>query len=283
MRRPTDVTPECCGQGVTGRDVLRNRYSDPPRLWCRGRGWSLPEPEPDHLGHQPVAAYGKLGADAPDGPALLDHAGMQVAGEVGEAELGKACLSLRLPHHCLCAAGTGSHLLLGRGLAGPADLIVVQQPPHGPHVRAQLGGDPGQRPLLPDDAVGEIGLKVGEAELGCLGGQALVGAATATLGGELGLWGWCQAGLVERAADDRCGGAEFSGQLRQALLAARRKVGAQVGEAQLNGAVAGAALLSVEDGEAAADGEPARRLCCWRRYTCAWRAGRPTTPRNSHR
>jgi len=168
---------------------------------------------------------------------------------------------------------------LGRGLAGPADLVVVQQPPHRPHVRAQLASDLGQRPCLPTDAVGEVGVQGGEAELGRSGGQALLGAATAALGGQLGLWGWCEAGLVEQAADDRGGSGEFSGELTKALLlAARCKVGAEVGEAQLDGAVLEAALLAVNDRETAADGEPARRWRWWWRYTCAWRAGRPTTP-----
>jgi len=49
-------------------------------------------------------------------------------------------------------------------------------------VRAELAGDPGLWPFLPDGAVGAVGLQGGEAELGGSGGQALLGAAAATLG-----------------------------------------------------------------------------------------------------
>ncbi len=58
--------------------------------------------------------------------------------------------------------------------------------------------------------------------------------------------------------DDRARGIEFSGQLREAgVLAARFEVVVEVGEPKLDGAVVEAALLAVDDGEAAADGEPA--------------------------
>ena len=98
---------------------------------------------------QPCSTYLQFGPDARDGPALLNHAGVQVGGEVGEAELGKARLALRLPHTLACAQRSpGSELALGDGLAGPADLVVVQQPPHGPHVDAQLADDLGLRPRL---------------------------------------------------------------------------------------------------------------------------------------
>jgi hypothetical protein len=73
---------------------------------------------------------------------------------------------------------------------------------------------------------------------------------------------------------------QFAGQLRGAdlLLAACSEIAAKVGEPQGAGTVVEAALLLVDDREAAADAEPATRLCWWGRYTCAWRAGRPTTP-----
>jgi len=51
-----------------------------------------------HLPHKPGPTHAQLGSHSPDRPALPHHAGVQVAGEVGEAELGKARLALRLPH-----------------------------------------------------------------------------------------------------------------------------------------------------------------------------------------
>jgi len=103
---------------------------------------------------------------------------------------------------------------------------------------------------------------VGKPSWAGSGGQALLGAATAALSGQLGLWGWCEAGLVEQATDDSGGGAEFAGELSEALLlAARCKVGAEVGEAQLHGAVRQSAPLVVDDRKPAADGEPARQRC----------------------
>jgi hypothetical protein len=61
------------------------------------------------------------------------------------------------------------------------------------------------------------------------------------------------------------------------LLGARQQVVGKVGEPLLVRVAVEAALLGVEDREAAFEGKGARRRCWWGRYPCAWRAGRPTT------
>lgn len=55
------------------------------------------QPEQVDLANKPGSAYPQLCADAPDRPALLDHAAVQVAGEVGEPELGKRMTAVVVP------------------------------------------------------------------------------------------------------------------------------------------------------------------------------------------
>jgi hypothetical protein len=42
-------------------------------------------PELVNLSFEPGSTHPQFGPDAPDGPGLLDHAGVQVAGKVSEA------------------------------------------------------------------------------------------------------------------------------------------------------------------------------------------------------
>ncbi len=79
--------------------------------------------------------------------------------------------------------------------------------------------------------------------------------------------------------------AKLAGQLRGTglLLGARQQVAAKVAVPLRVRVAVEAPLRGVDDGEAAPEGQRARRWCCWWRYTCARRAGRPTTPRDADR
>src|SRR6266498_1143688 len=141
------------------------------------------------------------------------------------------------------------------GLLGAAQPVAVQPVADGVLVDAQLAGDLGERPPLPGHAVSQIGVQAGEAELGCAGGQVLVGGAAALVGGAQPPGWWGQAGVVEQAAGNHGGGGELAGQLCEAgvLLAAGGEVAGKVGEPQGDDAVVQAPLLAVDDGEAAAE------------------------------
>jgi hypothetical protein len=89
------------------------------------------------------------------------------------------------------------------------------------------------------------------------------------------------AGLANQAADYINGGVQLAGEPGQAgvLLAARHQVAVEVSEPQEVGAVAQAALLAVDDGEAARDAQAtAGWWGCWWGFPCARSAGSPTTP-----
>ncbi len=75
--------------------------------------------------------------------------------------------------------------------------------------------------------------------------------------------------MVEQAADDRGSGGKLAGQLGEAglLLAARHEVAVKVGEPLGTSMIMQAALLLVDDREAATDTEPAERLWWWGLYT----------------
>jgi len=92
--------------------------------------------------------------------------GVQVGGQAGKAQLGQPRLASRLARAGLrLAAPLADSALLG-GLAGAAELVVVQPPPQGPIGGAELGGHGGQRPRPGGEAVGEVGGEGGETELG---------------------------------------------------------------------------------------------------------------------
>src|SRR6266704_1077182 len=137
--------------------------------------------------------------------------------------------------------------IMGSGETSPT-MVGTHRELFGPQMRAELAVDLGQRPRLPADASGQVGAQGGEAELSRSGGQALLGAATPVLGGQLRLWRRGEVGLGEQAADGGGGGVEFLGQLGEAgVLAARRKVAVEAGEAQLDDVVVEAAALAVDD------------------------------------
>ena len=62
--------------------------------------------------------------------------------------------------------------------------MLVHEPPHGHPMSAEFGGDLGQRPRPRGEPVGQVGLQIGEAELGRPGGEPLLGGVAA-LGGQL--------------------------------------------------------------------------------------------------
>ena len=138
-----------------------------------------------------------------------------------------------------------------------------QPVPDGVPVDAQLVGDPWERPRLLGNAVNQVGVQAGEAELGCAGGQVLVGGAAALVGGAEPPGWWGQAGVVEQAAGNHGGGGELAGQLCEGgvLLAAGGEVAGKVGEPQGDDAVVEAPLLAVDDRKAAAEDQTAGWWC----------------------
>ena len=70
-------------------------------------------------------------------------------------------------------------------------------------------------------------------------------------------------GLVNETADHINCGVKLSGELRQAGIASagRHEVAAKVDEPQGMGAVVEAALLAIDDGEAAAEDQTTPRCC----------------------
>jgi hypothetical protein len=129
--------------------------------------------------------------------------------------------------------------------------VALQPVPDGVPVDAQLAGDLGERPRLLGDAVSQVRLEAGEAELDGPLGKVLVGGAAALAGAAGRAWGAVDAGLAYEAADHIIGGMKLAGQLRQAgvCLAACHEVAVQVGEPEGVGAVVEAALLAVDDGD----------------------------------
>jgi hypothetical protein len=94
-----------------------------------------------------------------------------------------------------------------------------------------------------------------------LSGQALVGEATPMRGGHHRLRWAPDLSLGEEAPQDRCGGAKLAGHAGQGgvLLAAGLQVTGKVNEPLRASTLVQAALLAVEDREAAPERQPARR------------------------
>ncbi len=159
-----------------------------------------------------------------------------------------------LSHQCLNEVGRSV-----RSLAA-AQPIGVQPVPDRAPVHAQLAGDLSERPSPLSHAVRQIRPKISEPQLDHPLSEAPVGGAAPLPG------------------------VQFAGELSQArvVLAARHQVATEVGEPQSVGAVAKVALLAVEDGEAAADGQAAVRWGCWWCFPCVRGAGRPTTQGDLH-
>ena len=156
---------------------------------------------------------------------------------------------------------------------------MVQPVSHRPHVGDEFTGDLAQRPGPLGDPVDQIILQGGKAELGRLSGQALVGAATPMRGGQHRL-GWALDPLLgQQVADDRGGGAKLAGHAGQGgvVLASDPQVAGKLNKPLRAGLLVQAALLGVEDREAAPERQLARRWRRWSRYTCA----RATGPHHS--
>jgi hypothetical protein len=158
-----------------------------------------------------------------------------------------------VPAIVVSAPGEGGRLACG--LAGAAEAMALQSIPDGVLMDAQLVSHLNERPRALGHAIGQVCPKVSEAELGGALGEALVGGAAALAGAADLRWGAVDAGLVDEAADHVDGGVQLAGELGQAgvLPAARHQVTVKAGESQGVGAVVEAALLAVDDGEAARD------------------------------
>ncbi len=108
---------------------------------------------------------------------LLDVAGLQVAEKISEAQLGQPRRPPSLPTDRLDLAAplASGHLPGGPPVTLNAGLL--HQAPHRGAMRAQLGGDLDQQPLVSDHAVLEVGPHVGEPEVDHPRGDPLLGVA----------------------------------------------------------------------------------------------------------
>lgn len=147
----------------------------------------------------------------------------------------------------------------------PTVEIQAPQPiPQRPHVNVEFVGDPLERPAPLDHPVGQVALKSSKAKLGGPSGKTLVGGA-APMPGRHDRLGWpADARLGEKPTDDRDGGTQLASHLWQAgiLLRSSRQVLVKVAVAVGAGALVQAALLTVQDGKAAADGERTGQTPC---------------------
>jgi hypothetical protein len=156
----------------------------------------------------------------------------------------------------------------------------VQPVADGVAVHTQLAGDLDQCPRPLGHAVSQIRPEISKAELAGASGEALVGGAAALACAADLRRGAVDAGLVDEAADHVNGGVKLAGELRQAgvVLAARRQVAVEVGEAEGVSAVVQTPLLTVDGGETASDEEAAVHWGCRWCFPCARSAGRPANP-----
>src|SRR6266508_1335963 len=174
------------------------------------------------------------------------------------------------------AAQRASHTQCRRG-SRDAELMHLVLQPCGTHL--QLGEHAPKRPALPDPPHPQVALQIREAQLRRPGGELLVGGGAPGVGGGHPAGRRGDARLVEQVADDLGGGGggggKLTGQPRGTglLLDPRVEVAGKVAVPLRVSATAQAALVAVEDREAALEGQRARRLRWWWRYTCAWRAG----------
>jgi hypothetical protein len=171
-------------------------------------------------------------------------------------------------------------LRLACGRLGAAQPVAVQPIPDGIPVDAQLAGDLGKRPRPLVHSVNQILPEVREAELCGAFGEALIGGPTALAGAADLRRQPVDAGLINQTADHVNGGVQLARELGKAgvVVTARLQIAVQVGESEGFGAVVQAALLAVQDGEAALDGQAVACWGCWWCFPCARSAGSPTTP-----
>src|SRR6266498_2723262 len=196
-----------------------------------------------HLVLQPCGTHLQLGEHAPKRPALPDPPHPQVALQIREPQLGQAGLPLGRPQRSLPRDRSARP----DGCPAAWQPMLVEPVTHRGGVHAKLAGDAGGWPSPDHPPVGRRG----------------------------------DARLVEQVADDLGGGGggggggKLTGQPRGTglLLDPRVEVAGKVAVPLRVSATAQAALVAVEDREAALEGQRARRLRWWWRYTCAWRAG----------
>ncbi len=235
-----------------------------------------PDAQPLHLVLQPCRTHLQLGEHAPQRPALLDPPHPQVALHTGEPQLRQPGLPLGRP-----AGDLPRDRPAGPDARPPAGQPVLVEPvAHRARVHVKLASDAGGWAPSRHRPIGQVDLKGWETQLCDSCSQVLVGAGAPRVGGGHPARCGGDAGLVEQVADHRGGGGKLAGQLRGAglLLAARSEVAGEVTVPLRLGVVVEATLVAVEDRKAAPEGQGARQRCWWWRYTCAWRAGRPTTP-----
>jgi len=232
--------------------------------------------ELDHLALQPCGTHLQLDEDAPKRPALLDPPHPQVVLHIGEPQVGQPGLPLGRP-----AGGLPLDRPVGpAGRPAAWQSLLVEPVPHHGRAHPKLAGDAGAGPSSCRRSVGKVCPQRREAQLRRLGGQLLVGGGAPRMGGGHPAGRGDDAYRLQRAADHRDGGAKLAGQLRGTglLLCACQQVAVKVAVPLRVRVAVEVLLLAVEDREAASEGQRARRWCWWWRYTCAWRAGRPTTP-----
>jgi hypothetical protein len=110
--------------------------------------------------------------------------------------------------------------------------------------------------------VGQVRLQVAEAELGGLGGEALLGGVAALAGQPLSPWQQPDPGPGQVPLDGPRGDCEFGSELWDAVagVAASLQVAAQVGEPEALGAPLQLAGAAVVDRKPAADDQLPQRL-----------------------
>src|SRR6266568_9472404 len=229
-----------------------------------------------HLVLQPCGTHLQLGEHAPKRPALPDPPHPQVALQIREPQLGQAGLPLGRPQRSLPRDRSARP----DGCPAAWQPMLVEPVTHRGGVHAKLAGDAGGWPSPDHPPVGQVVLQWWEAQLRRPGGELLVGGGAPGVGGGHPAGRRGDARLVEEVADDLGGGGgggggKLTGQPRGTglLLDPRVEVAGKVAVPLRVSATAQAALVAVEDREAALEGQRARRLRWWWRYTCAWRAG----------